>query len=153
MQWKTFIFIIFIIFIFTRHCMYEASVNTDRTYSSMGWTQACEHENGNKRFFSQFLLHVPVRFRILMFNSGEFCDSAADHNRVKVKWQKSVFVSVSGTIWPADIGKLMKEEAEATNIRYENIKTITKVSAKFWIGDILVWQCWWKQSPGHRHTT
>ena len=38
-----------------------------------------------------------------MFNSGEFCDNAADHNRVIEKWEKSVFVSVSETIRLADL--------------------------------------------------
>ena len=34
----------------------------------------------------------------LMFNSGEFCYSAADDSRVKQKLQKSVFVLVSEII-------------------------------------------------------
>ena len=87
-QWKIFIFIIFIILISTRLRMYEASVNTNCAYNSIWWIQACEYKNGNKGFFFfQFLLHLPVLFRILMFNSGEFCYSAADRNQVKEKWQ------------------------------------------------------------------
>ena len=50
MQWKTFIFIIFIIFTFTRLRMHEARVNTKCAYNSMcARLQACECKNGNKR--------------------------------------------------------------------------------------------------------
>ena len=72
--------------------MYEASVNTDSAYNSIVGIQACEKKNENERiccwFFFLFFFHFIITFACavsnLMFNSGEFCDSAADHNRVKV---------------------------------------------------------------------
>ena len=65
--------------------MYEARVNTNCAYN-MVHIQACECKDGNKVvvFFS---VCIPLTFAVsnLMFNSGEFCDSAAEHNRVKEK--------------------------------------------------------------------
>ena len=55
-------------------------------------------ETMQKKKFSSIFITFTYAASSLMINSGEFCNSAADHNRVKVKGQKSVFVSVSETI-------------------------------------------------------
>ena len=52
MQWKTFIFIIFIIFIFTRLRMYQASVNTTCAYNNIVRIQAWMNENKGIYIFS-----------------------------------------------------------------------------------------------------
>ena len=97
MQWKTFILIIFIIFIFKRLRMYAARANTNCAYNGIVRILACEYKNGNKGYFFSICITFKCAVSNLMFNSGEFCDSSADGNRVKQKWQKSVFVSVSET--------------------------------------------------------
>ena len=84
--------------------MYNSTVNIKYAYNSTVHTQACEYKNGNNRIFFKFLLHFAISH--LMFSSGKFSNSKADHNWVTEKWQKSVFVSVSETIWSADEIKL-----------------------------------------------
>ena len=87
---KIFFFIIFIIVIlFTLLRMYEARVNTYCAYDSMVRIEACEcrSRTGNKGIHIFFSISITFIYAVssLMFNSGEFCDSAADDNRVKQK--------------------------------------------------------------------
>ena len=67
--------------------MYEANVNTNCAYTSIVRIQACKYSNGNKGvfFFSSVSFTFTCIVSNVMFNSGVFCDSAADHNRVKEK--------------------------------------------------------------------
>ena len=68
--------------------MYEVSVNTNCACNSIVCIQAWEYANGNKGISLYFFL-ISVTFTCavskLMFNSGKFCDSTADHNQVKEK--------------------------------------------------------------------
>ena len=75
MQWKTFILIIFIIFIFKRLRMYAARANTNCAYNGIVRILACEYKNGNKGFFFSICITFRCAISNLMFNSGEFCDS------------------------------------------------------------------------------
>ena len=78
------IFIIFIIFIFTRLRMQEAKVNTNCACNTIMHIQACEYRNGNKGFFFS-LYYISRAVSNLISNISEFCDSVADDNRVKQK--------------------------------------------------------------------
>ena len=64
--------------------MFKASVNTNCTYDSTGQIQACESKNGNKGICI-FSISITYTCAVsnLMFNSGECCDSTADHNQAK----------------------------------------------------------------------
>ena len=112
--------------------IYEACVNTNSsTYNSIRGIQACKYNNRNKGIYSSFF-SITFTCAVLnfMFNSGKFCDSAADHNRVKEKWRKSVFASVSETIWLADIRKLMTYKVLAANINNKKEKKSIKLSQR-----------------------
>ena len=63
---------------FTCLRVYEASVNTNWAYNSIGRIRACEYKNRNKGFKKK---KNSITFTCavwnLTFNSGEFCDSTA----------------------------------------------------------------------------
>ena len=130
------IFIIFIIFIFTRLRMFEARVKTNCAYNSIVCMQACKFKN-EKNIFSNSVAFTYIVSN-LMFTSGKFCNSAADHIQVKVteislcKCFRSKL-----TCW---YKKTYKIGGRSNKHQLENkkiLKTVTKVSAKFWIGSML----------------
>ena len=60
--------------------MYEASGNFNCAYNSTVCIQTCEYKNGSK---GVYIFSVSITFSCavsnLMFPSGEYCHSAADH--------------------------------------------------------------------------
>ena len=81
MKKKTFISLIFIIFTFTRLRTYEESVNTNSADNSIGEPRHASLRMEKKK--CSISMTFTCAISNLMFNSGEFCDSATDHNRVK----------------------------------------------------------------------
>ena len=76
---------IFYNFIFTCLPIYEASVNTVCAYDNSVRVQVCKYKNGNKGIKKSISITFTCAVSNLMFSSSEFCDRAADHNRVKEK--------------------------------------------------------------------